>query len=92
MAKVLVVEVERTRRALYQFDLERDGHQIFTASTPTEAVRLLQEQRPQVVVLDTEEGGMEGVEAMMRVYDGTAAVRVVVISTLGGSGGAWSRS
>ena len=92
MAKVLVVEAVRARRTLYQFDLERDGHEIFTASTPTEAVELLEEERPQVVVLDPEEGGMEGVEAMMRVHDRTAAVRVVVISTLGGRGGEWSRS
>lgn len=92
VAKVLLVEAVRTRRALYKFDLERDGHQIFTASTPVEAVDLLEEERPEVVVVDPEESGMEGVEIMMRFHDRTAAVRVVVISTLGGGGGEWSTS
>jgi DNA-binding response OmpR family regulator len=92
MAKVLVVEAVRTLRSLYQFDLERDGHEILTASTPAEAVELLENERPQVVVLDSEESGMKGVEAMMRVHDRTAAVRVVVISTLGGAAGEWRRS
>src|SRR5688572_9142732 len=84
VAKVLLVETVRTRRALYQFDLERDGHEIITASTPSEAIELLEEERPQVVVLDPDETGMEGMEAMMRVHDRTGAVRVVVISTPGG--------
>jgi DNA-binding response OmpR family regulator len=86
MAKVLLVEAVRTRRSLYEFDLQRDGHEILTAATPTEAVELLKRERPQVVVLDPEESGMGGVESMMRVHDPTAAVRVVVISTVGGHG------
>ena len=92
MAKVLLVEAVRTRRSLYEFDLQRDGHQILTAATPSEAVQLLERERPEVVVLDPEESGMGDVETLMRLHDPTAAVRVVVISTVGGKGSEGRRS
>jgi DNA-binding response OmpR family regulator len=91
MAKVLLVESVPSRRALYRFDLERDGHEIVAAATAMEAARLLEEARPQIVVLDPEALGKEGVEVLMRVNERTA-VRVIVISTLGGNGGERSRS
>ena len=82
MAKVLLVETVRSVRAVYRFHLERDGHEVLDAGDPRDALRLLQEQSPQLVVLDQGLQGMLGMQALMRILDCTPRLPVVLVATL----------
>ena len=52
MATVLVVEDERDIRDLLRRYLEREGHAVLTAGTGAEALRLLEDGAPDLVLLD----------------------------------------
>ena len=67
MAKVLVVDDEKNLRALYRSELEEDGHQVILASDGTEAMRLLDQEKPDLVVLDIRMPGPDGLETMGRM-------------------------
>jgi two-component system, response regulator, stage 0 sporulation protein F len=69
MAKILVIDDERNLRLLYQQDLERDGHVVFTAATAAEGFDLLDRERPDLVVLDIRMPGMDGIEALGRILE-----------------------
>ena len=68
MSKILVVEHEPNLRRLYQVELARGGDVVVTVENGTDAVREIQQERPDVVVLDAgppPDGGLEVVERML---------------------------
>jgi DNA-binding NtrC family response regulator len=80
MVKILVVEGFRSLRALYKRDLELDGYEVISASTPTEALELLEKESPQLVVLDTRASGMEALETVIKLLDRDPRIPVVLNS------------
>jgi DNA-binding response OmpR family regulator len=68
MSKILVVEHEPNLRRLYEVELARGGDVVVTVENGTDAVREIQLERPDVVVLDAgppPDGGLEVVERML---------------------------
>ena len=52
MATILVVDDEPDIRALVQLNLELDGHRVVTAANGTEALKLVEADQPDLVLLD----------------------------------------
>jgi DNA-binding response OmpR family regulator len=52
MARILVVDDEPDIRALVQLNLELDGHQVITAANGAEALELIADEVPDVMLLD----------------------------------------
>ena len=69
MAKVLVVDDEKSLRVLYQRELEREGYTVVTATNAREGLALIETERPDVLVLDVRMPGMDGLEALSRTLD-----------------------
>jgi len=67
MARVLVVEDDPNQRLLYQVELQRAGHDIVTAKEGREALDLVEQVEPDLVVMDIQTPGMDGIDAMMRM-------------------------
>ena len=67
MAKVLVVDDEKNLRTLYETELAEEGHTVILASDGKEALRLLETERPDLVVLDIRMPGLDGLETMGRM-------------------------
>jgi diguanylate cyclase (GGDEF)-like protein len=65
--RVLVVDDEPTSLRLVQSLLQRQGHQVTTASNGQDALRLALENPPQMVVTDWMMPGMNGVELCRRL-------------------------
>lgn len=60
MTRLLVVDDEQDIRYLFQCELEEEGYQVDAAGSAAEAERLLREGRYDLVVLDIQIGGDNG--------------------------------
>ena len=62
--------------------LERAGYDVVTATRGDDALRLVQENRPRLVLLDVEMPGLDGVEVTRRIRaDETLAGTLIVLLT-----------
>lgn len=64
MAKVLVVDDDRILRALLQFKLAAQGHDVRLAESGVEALASVASDLPDLVVMDCMMPGMDGEEAL----------------------------
>jgi len=82
MAKVLIVEDEKTLSDAYSMILEQAGHEIRVAHDGTEAITATEAEEPELILLDLRMPNMNGVE-FLRTYDlknKHPDVRVIVFS------------
>src|SRR5262245_29528993 len=66
---VLLVDDEPELCVLYREELESEGYSVRTARDGVEAMRLLEAEPPDVVVLDIRMPKMDGIEAMGRMLN-----------------------
>jgi DNA-binding response OmpR family regulator len=67
MAKLLVVDDEAPLRLLYEKELTEEGHEVILASDGWEAIKMIEERSPDLVVLDIQMPEMDGLEAMGKI-------------------------
>src|SRR3990170_8365450 len=65
--KVLVVDDEENLCLLYQYELESEGYVVQAVTDAAEAMRIVETDPPDVVVLDIRMPRMDGIEAMGRI-------------------------
>jgi PAS domain S-box-containing protein len=80
MAKVLIVDDEKSIRATLAEFVREDGHEVRTAETAMEALQLIQADPPDVVVTDIVLPRMSGVELLGRIHERFPDVQVVMIT------------
>ena len=80
MSKIMVVDDERSLRALYRQDLEREGHTVVTAGSAEECLARIDQERPDLVVMDIRMPGMNGLEAMGQILERDPKIPVVLNS------------
>lgn len=83
MPKVLIVDDERTTVRLLRTILELDGFEVVTASRGEEALALIREQHPDVMLIDYHLADMKGVEVLARLRADEYFARLPVIMTSG---------
>jgi signal transduction histidine kinase len=64
---VLIVDDFPDALALYESMLTENGHRVRTASSGLEALRLVDEREPELVLLDVSMPGLDGVEVLRRL-------------------------
>jgi signal transduction histidine kinase len=64
---VLIVDDFPDTLALYEAMLAESGHRVRTASSGVEALRLVEEHEPELVLLDVSMPGLDGVEVLRRL-------------------------
>jgi DNA-binding response OmpR family regulator len=74
MGTVLVVEDERDIRDLLRRYLEREGHSVLTAATGVDALRLLDDGAPDLVLLDLGLPDIDGFDVLRAATDATVPV------------------
>lgn len=65
--KILIVEDEEGLRLLYQEELSQEGYEVITARNGKEAMKLIEEKTPDLIVLDIVMPVMDGMEALGRI-------------------------
>lgn len=80
MAKILIVDDERSIRATLAEFVKEDGHDVWTAETAAEALRLLPEVVPDVVVTDIVLPRTDGIALLRKIHEQRPETQVIVIT------------
>jgi two-component system cell cycle response regulator DivK len=84
MAKVLVVEDNAANMSLALFLLESAGHTVLSATDAEAGLTLARDEQPELILMDIQLPGMDGLEAttMLKRDDATRNIPVVALTAL----------
>jgi CheY-like chemotaxis protein/phosphoribosyl 1,2-cyclic phosphodiesterase len=87
-ARIVVTDDDQDVRALTKRALERDGHQVVEATSGAEALRLVREEQPDLLVLDLVMPDMGGLEVLdtLRGRPDSAALPVLILTSMDDEG------
>jgi DNA-binding response OmpR family regulator len=77
---VLVVDDERSLRLLCRVNLELEGHRVLEAATLAEARALVEQEAPDVILLDVHLGNDDGLDLLDELEALDVPSRVVLLS------------
>ena len=77
---VLVVDDERSLRLLCRVNLELEGHRVLEAATLAEARALVEQEGPDVILLDVHLGNDDGLDLLDELEAQDYPTRVVLLS------------
>ncbi len=77
---ILVVDDEKNIRWLYKEELEDEGYRIATAASGEEALALISELKPDLVVMDIKMPGISGVDALIKIKEIDKNIPVILCS------------
>ena len=83
MKTILVANDEQSTRFLYKEELEEDGYQVSLAATGEEALKMLDKQIPDLIILDIKIPGMDGIEVMSKIKDEKRDIPIILCSAYG---------
>lgn len=78
--RILLVEDNELNRKLARNALRSRGHEVFEALTGEEAVALVLKHRPDLVLMDLQLPGMDGLEATRRIKDDPANLNLPIVA------------
>lgn len=81
MARILVIEDNAANMKLVVFLLESEGHDVLQANDAEQGIRLAREQLPELILMDVQLPGMDGLVAT-RLLKGDAATRAIKVVAL----------
>jgi DNA-binding NtrC family response regulator len=85
VADVLVVDDDQSIATAFQHFLAFEGHACRLASSAHEAVHLIDERRPDLVMMDVRMPGVDGVEALREIRERFPGIHVVMMTAYGTS-------
>jgi two-component system cell cycle response regulator/two-component system cell cycle response regulator DivK len=78
--KILLVEDNPVNRRLAQFLLRSQGYEVREATTAQEALDILKTERPDLIVMDIQLPGMDGLEATKKIKERPATADIPVVA------------
>ena len=80
MTKILVVDDEKNIRKLYESELEAEGYEVRTAESAEGALEMMQDDPPDLVVLDIRLEGMDGIDCLRTIMEKRRDLPVILNS------------
>ncbi len=80
MARILIVDDEDSVRSILRQLFEYEGHEVTEAASGSEALRLVDEDPPDVAFLDVKMAGMDGLEVLGKLQSKHPGTQVIMIS------------
>ncbi len=78
MTTILLVEDDKNQRLLYEQELRQEGYETLSAIDGKDALEKVQEQLPDIVVMDINMPRMDGIEAMGRILSKNKEIPVII--------------
>ena len=78
MATILVVEDDKNQRLLYEQELKLEGYEVVTASDGKDALEKIQEQLPDLIIMDINMPKMDGIETMGKILGKNREIPVII--------------
>jgi two-component system cell cycle response regulator DivK len=84
MSRVLIVEDNTANMRLALFLLESAGHSVLTATNAEAGLTIAREEQPDLILMDIQLPGMDGLEATMLLKEdeATRAIPVIALTAL----------
>ncbi len=82
MIRILAVDDEIEICAFLKLYLTKKGYEVFTAHNGEDAVKIVKEERPHVVLLDIMMPGMNGIETLKQIKEADKEVGVIMITAV----------
>jgi two-component system, cell cycle response regulator DivK len=84
MAKILIIEDNPTNMRLAIFLLESAGHSVLSATDAEAGLALARDQQPNLILMDIQLAGMDGLAAtvLLKRADATRAIPVIALTAL----------
>jgi two-component system cell cycle response regulator DivK len=84
MAKVLIVEDNPANMSLATFLLQSVGHTVLSATDAEAGLTLARDEQPNLILMDIQLPGMDGLEAtgLLKRDDATRAIPVIALTAL----------
>jgi two-component system cell cycle response regulator DivK len=84
MAKILVVEDNPANMTLAIFLLESAGHAVLSATDAEEGLTLARDDQPNLILMDIQLPGMDGLQAtvLLKQAEATRAIPVIALTAL----------
>jgi DNA-binding response OmpR family regulator len=83
MKNILVIDDEQNINFLYKKELEEDNYQVLVAATGEEAMKMLNKQIPDLIILDIKMPGMDGIEVMSKIKGTKIDIPIILCSAYG---------
>jgi len=81
--KILVVDDEHLIRWSLEQNLKKQGYEVMTAGSGEDALRLLREDTPDLMLLDIQLPGINGMEVLEKVKEMDEEIIVIMVTALG---------
>lgn len=88
MARILVIEDNPINMKLAVLLLQKEGHDVLQAVDAEDGIRLAREQLPQLILMDMQLPGMDGLAAtrLLKADAATRDIRIVALTALAMTG------
>lgn len=80
MKRILVIEDNETNIYLIGFILKKNGHEVIEARTGEEGVELAIKEKPDLILMDIQLPGIDGLEVTRRIRESEADEEVPIIA------------
>ena len=81
--KILVVDDEHLIRWSLEQSLKKQGYEVFSAGSGEDALRLVREESPDLVLLDIQLPGINGLEVLEKIKEYDEETIVIMVTALG---------
>jgi two-component system, NtrC family, response regulator AtoC len=82
MAKIVVVDDEQYVRSMLKKFLTSKGYQVYVAGSGEEALPIIKEEKPNIVLLDIMMPGMDGMECLRLIKEIDKEIGVIMLTAV----------